>query len=90
MAKTVQVLSNLNENLFDCEPSVRFDLAVKKFCGSSLAQAAGYLRCEKKKSYGLFLFILGVCYPAIIGIRIEPLQGSPAERQALGYQTPLE
>jgi hypothetical protein len=38
---------------------------------------------EKKKSYGLFLFILGVCYPAMIGVRIEPPQGA-------GYQTPLE
>jgi hypothetical protein len=28
MAKTAQILSNLNENLFD--------FAVKKFCGSSL------------------------------------------------------
>jgi hypothetical protein len=32
MVKVVQVLSNLNENFFDF-----FDLAVKKFCGSSLA-----------------------------------------------------
>jgi hypothetical protein len=30
MAKTAQVLSNLNENLFDF-----FDLAVKNFCGPS-------------------------------------------------------
>jgi hypothetical protein len=29
MAKTAQILSNLNENLFD--------FAVKKFCGASLA-----------------------------------------------------
>jgi hypothetical protein len=34
MAKTAQILSNLNENLFDF-----FDFAVKKFCGSSLAFA---------------------------------------------------
>jgi hypothetical protein len=32
MAKTAQILSNLNENFFDF-----FDFAVKKFCGSSLA-----------------------------------------------------
>jgi hypothetical protein len=32
MAKTAQVLSDLNETFFDF-----FDLAVKKFCGSSLA-----------------------------------------------------
>jgi hypothetical protein len=36
MAKTAQVLSNLNENLFDF-----FDFAVTKFCGSSVAQARG-------------------------------------------------
>jgi adenosine/AMP kinase len=41
MAKMVQALSDLNETFFDCEPSVRFDLAVKKFCGSSLAQSGG-------------------------------------------------
>jgi hypothetical protein len=32
MAKTAQVLSNLNENFFDF-----FDLAVKNFCGSRIA-----------------------------------------------------
>jgi hypothetical protein len=32
MAKTAQILRNLNENLFDF-----FDFAVKKFCRSSLA-----------------------------------------------------
>jgi hypothetical protein len=37
MAKAAQVLSNLSKNFFDF-----FDFAVKKFCGSSLAQAAGY------------------------------------------------
>jgi hypothetical protein len=31
MAKTAQVLSNLNENLFNF-----FDLAVRNFCGSSV------------------------------------------------------
>jgi hypothetical protein len=36
MAKTAQVLSNLNENFFDF-----FDLAVKNFCGSSLALQGG-------------------------------------------------
>jgi hypothetical protein len=36
MAKLVQVLSDLNETFFDF-----FDLAVKKFCGSSLAQKGG-------------------------------------------------
>jgi hypothetical protein len=36
MAKTAQILSNLNENLFDF-----FDFAVKKFRGSSLAPPAG-------------------------------------------------
>jgi hypothetical protein len=36
MAKTAQVLSNLNENFFDF-----FDLAVKNFCGSSLGQGGG-------------------------------------------------
>jgi hypothetical protein len=36
MAKTAQVLSSLNENLFDF-----FDFAVKKFCGSSLALSGG-------------------------------------------------
>jgi hypothetical protein len=35
MAKEVQVLSNSNENLFG------FFFGVKKFCGSSLAQAEG-------------------------------------------------
>jgi hypothetical protein len=54
------------------------------------AASSGVSSIEKKKSYGLFLFILGVCYPAIIGVRIELPQGSPAERRALGYQTPLE
>jgi hypothetical protein len=29
MAKMAQVLGNLNENFFDCEPKVRFDFAVK-------------------------------------------------------------
>jgi hypothetical protein len=29
--KVAQVLSYLNENFFDCEPLVRFDLAVKNF-----------------------------------------------------------
>jgi hypothetical protein len=42
MAKTAQILSNLNENLFDF-----FDFAVKKFCGSSLAPSIGLARqCE--------------------------------------------
>jgi hypothetical protein len=36
MAKTAQVLSNLNENFFDF-----FDFAVKKFCGSSLVVGGG-------------------------------------------------
>jgi hypothetical protein len=36
MAKTAQVLSNLNENFFDS-----FDFAVKKLCGSSLAPHSG-------------------------------------------------
>jgi hypothetical protein len=36
MVKVAQVLSNLSKNFFDCEPKVRFDFAVKKFCGSSL------------------------------------------------------
>jgi hypothetical protein len=36
MAKTAQILSNLNENLFDF-----FDFAVKKFCGSSLVVGGG-------------------------------------------------
>jgi hypothetical protein len=36
MAKTAQVLSNLNENLFNF-----FDLAVKNFCRSSLALRHG-------------------------------------------------
>jgi hypothetical protein len=47
------------------------------------AASSGVSSIEKKKSYGLFLFILGVCYPAIIGIRIEPPQGAR-------YQPPLE
>jgi hypothetical protein len=38
MAKMAQVLSDLNKTFFDCEPSVRFDLAGKKFYGSSLGQ----------------------------------------------------
>jgi hypothetical protein len=48
MAKAAQVLSNLNENLFACEPSVRFDFAAKKFCGSSLAFRAQLLKTLKK------------------------------------------
>ncbi|MDR1250580.1 MAG: hypothetical protein LBK62_00275 [Treponema sp.] len=31
IAKAAQVLSYLNENFFDCEPLVRFDLAVNNF-----------------------------------------------------------
>jgi hypothetical protein len=52
MAKAAQVLSNLNKNFFDF-----FDFAVKKFCGSSLAQAAGY-GCSRKAAAlgGLILF----------------------------------
>jgi hypothetical protein len=55
MAKTAQVLSDLNETFFDCEPSVRFDLGVKKFCGSSLAQSSN-LRFGGARmfSYGIF------------------------------------
>jgi hypothetical protein len=49
MVKTAQVLSNLNENFFDFEPLVRFDFAVKKFCGASLAQSPGVLVKEDKK-----------------------------------------
>jgi hypothetical protein len=36
IAKTAQVLNNLNENLFDF-----FDFAVKEFCGSSLVLMGG-------------------------------------------------
>jgi hypothetical protein len=36
MAKTAQVLSNLNENFFDF-----FDLAVKNFCGSRIVNKDG-------------------------------------------------
>jgi hypothetical protein len=36
MAKTAQVLSNLNENFFDF-----FDFAVKKFCESSVVLSGG-------------------------------------------------
>jgi hypothetical protein len=32
---------HLNENLFSCEPKVRFTLVVRKFCGSSFVFAAG-------------------------------------------------
>jgi hypothetical protein len=35
MAKKAQILSNLSKNFFDF-----FDLAVKKFCGSSLMLAS--------------------------------------------------
>jgi hypothetical protein len=37
MAKTAQVLSNLNENFFDF-----FNFAVKKFRGSSLESSQGF------------------------------------------------
>jgi hypothetical protein len=46
MGKAVQILSNLNENFFDCEPLVRFDFAVKKFCGSRIVLAAGLVDCR--------------------------------------------
>jgi hypothetical protein len=36
MAKTAQILSRLNEKVFDF-----FDFAVKQFCGSSLAVGPG-------------------------------------------------
>jgi hypothetical protein len=49
MAKVVQVLSNLNENFFDCEPKVRFDFGVKKFCGSSLVLCGGVVDLAVKK-----------------------------------------
>ncbi|MDR1317999.1 MAG: hypothetical protein LBJ90_00110 [Treponema sp.] len=38
------------------------------------AASSGVSSFEKKKSYGLFHFVLGVCYPAIIGEGIEPPQ----------------
>jgi hypothetical protein len=38
MDKAVQILSNLNENLFG--------FAVKKFCGSRIALAAGLVDCR--------------------------------------------
>jgi hypothetical protein len=56
MAKTAQILSNLNENLFDF-----FDFAVKKFCGSSLAPS-------KAKRNRLPRIVNGLCAPDIASL----------------------